>query len=157
AIAALCLPDLQIEREWEGLPAGQSFLAVDPKFQMYARGDVAGQIGVFPLSDLCERARLQGDGKISGFNGFRVSPDGGFLSPQFYDSASGQRGRCFDLATLGTVVQCNQDAIGFDFCGDSKQCAVAFSDGTVRILNLLTGEELRRIPVPGGTYEMQIA
>ena len=44
AIAALCLPDLEVVKEWDGYPIGSGAFAIDAAFERYARADEKGNV-----------------------------------------------------------------------------------------------------------------
>jgi serine/threonine protein kinase/WD40 repeat protein len=145
AIAAFCLPDLQIDREWDALPAGCSFLALDPTFTRYARGDESGKISLCRIADGREEARLKVDGALGGYDGIRFSHDGAFLHAR-YVTSGGNAGRCWDLRTSPPIPVVDHDLGPFAFEPNGHLCAAAFADGSVRIVDLLSGTERRGFP-----------
>jgi WD40 repeat protein len=62
AIAALALPDIHIVKEWDGWPGGSHDLSFDEHVQLYARGDVQGNLTVRRLADDVEIARAPAAG-----------------------------------------------------------------------------------------------
>jgi hypothetical protein len=77
--ACLLLPDFEIAREWDGLPAGSSGLAFDAGFERYARGDKDGNVSVRRVANDHQLLTLPGAGVVSPYGGLAFSPDGRFL------------------------------------------------------------------------------
>jgi hypothetical protein len=63
-IAALALPDVHLEKQWDGWPEGSCHLAFDDQLERYARSDLKGNITVRRLADDAEVARRPGDGDM---------------------------------------------------------------------------------------------
>src|SRR5262249_25283047 len=96
AIAALCLPDIQVEDMLPGLPPGQTAVAFDPAFKLYARGDEQGSVAICRVSDDSERFRLKVGGVVSPHGGLSFSPDGRFLFCR-YHVGDERPGRCWNV------------------------------------------------------------
>src|SRR5205814_451040 len=88
AIACLCLPDIEVAREWDVPPNSAAFVEFEPSFQRYARADFEGNISIRRVADDGELARLPGLGKVLGYGGLLFSPDGRFLAQRY--EAGGQ-------------------------------------------------------------------
>jgi WD40 repeat protein len=144
AIAAFCLPDIEPEREWEGYPSGSTFLAFDPNFTRYARGDEAGNISLRRMADDEEIASLRGSGCVHGYGGLTFSDDGRFLAVNYSIPTTRDRGQCWKLAADGPVTMLTHDRNGFAFEPHGTSCAAAFDDGSIRTFDRETGQELRR-------------
>jgi serine/threonine protein kinase/WD40 repeat protein len=145
AIAALCLPDCEVVKEWNGWPDDTSVLTVDPAFRRYARADGHGNISVRRIDDDTELFALPGAG-VSGtdYTGLRFSPDGRFLHFTSAPFGGGKfRGRLWKLDERHPTLVVDDDHIGCTFSPDSKRCAVGSSDGTIWVLECATGKALR--------------
>jgi serine/threonine protein kinase/WD40 repeat protein len=147
AIAAFCLPELQIDREWEALRAGGAFLALNSDFTRNAKGDEEGNVIVCRMNDGLEEFRLKVPGAVSGYDGLRFSSDGAFLHVR-YLTPGGHAGRCWDLRTSPPVPVLDHDRGIFAFQPGGPLCAAAYSDGSIRIIDLATMTERQRFPEP---------
>jgi serine/threonine protein kinase/WD40 repeat protein len=145
AIAALCLPDVESEILSPAFPAGQTAVAFDREFQMYARGDREGNVTVSRASDENEMFHLKVDGTVSEFDGLKFSPDGRFLFCR-YEIGAERRGRCWNLSGTTPVVVFDNDNHGYAFSSAGSLCAAQFSDGSLRIYDLESGTVLRQFP-----------
>jgi serine/threonine protein kinase/WD40 repeat protein len=145
AIAAFCLPELQLEREWNGFPAGSCFLAFDPAFERYARGDESGKVSIRRLTDDAQLMELNVGGPVSGLEGLQFGPDGHFLHVR-YGPYDGAVGKCWEITGNGPRLVLEHDAAGFAFDPDGTLCAAAFADRSLRLIDLATGAERRRFP-----------
>jgi serine/threonine protein kinase/WD40 repeat protein/Tfp pilus assembly protein PilF len=142
AIACLCLPELEVAREWDGWPVGSSGFALDEAFARYARGDRDGNVSVRRLSDDEELFRLPGVGLVWNYRGLKFSPDGRFLH-QFCRGNQGFRARLWKLEGPRRV-RVPEDHVGFAFSPDSRQLAASFADGSIRLYDTESGREVRR-------------
>src|SRR5262249_36645493 len=97
AIAALCLPDIEVAREWAGYPAGSTALAFDTEFQKYAVGDEQGRVSVRSVNDDHQLLDLAVEGCVADRDGLQFSSDGRFLFCQ-HKIGNQPHGRCWDLA-----------------------------------------------------------
>ena len=79
AIAALCLPDLELDREGGTATIGVRGFTIDPAFQRYAVADKDGKVRIYRLSDDRELLQLPGGGMVNEYDGLEFSPDGRFL------------------------------------------------------------------------------
>jgi serine/threonine protein kinase/WD40 repeat protein len=153
AIAALCIPDIEVEREWAGFPAGSTALAFDPSFQRYARGDEEGIVTVRQVHDDKELFHLAVEGEVAGYDGLQFSPDGRYLYC-CYVLGDKPHGRCWDLGESAASVVLDNDSDGFAFSSEGALCAAQFYDGRVRIYDLASGKVLRRMRLPGGNRKL---
>jgi hypothetical protein len=143
AIAALCLPDLDPAREWDGCPPGSAGFAMDAAFERYARGDKDGNVSVRRLSDDKELCPLPGVGFVWDYEGLRFSPDGRFLHQRCRVKA-GFRSRLWKLDGPRPVAVTDDDHYGFAFRPDSRQLAASYADGSIRLYDTESGREARR-------------
>lgn len=142
AIAAFCLPELEVDREWEGCPAGTEFLAMNNAFTIYARGDESGRISVRRIEGDVELSQFVAKRRVTGFDGLKFSPDGRYLRA----SLEGRGGCCWDLEAQPPTLVLEHDRWGFDFDPRGGLCAATFADGSIRIFELPSGREQRRFP-----------
>jgi serine/threonine protein kinase len=124
AIAALCLPDLEVDREWPlDLTRATAFTIVD-NFERYAWADKDGNVTVRRLADHAELCRLEGEGPLGFTDTLRFSPDGRFLV-QHCRTAAGWRARLWKLdGAEPTVVLSAAPSGAWDFSPDSRQVAI---------------------------------
>jgi WD40 repeat protein len=149
AIAALCLPDLEVEREWPlDLPAMTGFTIADT-FDRYAFGDKDGNVSVRRLVDHTELCRLPGGGPLDAYDALRFSPDGRLLVQQCR-TAGGSRSRLWKLDGTEPAVVLSLGPSAWEFSPDSRQCAVFDRPARqMRICDPETGRVLRRFPCDG--------
>jgi WD40 repeat protein/Tfp pilus assembly protein PilF len=141
AIAALCLPDLEVAKEWDGSPKGWLAFCVDAAFERYARSDKDGNIRICRIEDDRELLVLPGGiGPYSGYEGLLFSPDGRFLRC----STQHHRSRLWKLDRKEPTVVIDDGHLGFAFSPDSRQLAAGYPDGTVRLFDTASGKESRR-------------
>jgi WD40 repeat protein len=143
AIAALLLPDLEVAREWDGWPTGSFCFAIDDAFERYARGDKDGNVSVRRLGDDAELCRLPGVHALFGPDGLRFSPDARYLHLTWQVGPS-WRSRLWKLDGPQPVVVLEDNHAGFAFRPDSQVLAAANVDGSIRLFDTATGQELRR-------------
>jgi len=139
AIAALCLPDLEVDKEWNGYPTGSSSFAIDPAFERYALADKDGNVTIGRLADDAVICRLPGKGRCADYNGLVFSPDGRFL--RVGSTVLKQQ------AVWRLDVDPPRETTKFayvDFSPDSKRLAAWDSTGMIRILDIDSLAELRR-------------
>ncbi|MEQ1828535.1 MAG: WD40 repeat domain-containing protein [Pirellula sp.] len=79
AVAALCLPDLEVGIEWEGFPKGTERVALSPTMDRYARVDANGTISIRSLPNDQELYSIVAAGQFDAYGGLRFSDDGMFL------------------------------------------------------------------------------
>jgi WD40 repeat protein len=144
AIAALCLPDPEVDREWNlDLTGATAFTSADT-FDRYAFADRDGNVSVRRLDNHAELCRLPGEGPLDWYDTLRFSPDGRFLL-QHCRTAAVWRSRLWKLNEGEPVVMLAAASIDWDFSPDSRQGAVFDHQAReVRIHDLETGRELRR-------------
>jgi serine/threonine protein kinase/WD40 repeat protein/Tfp pilus assembly protein PilF len=156
AIAALCLPDLELAWEGTAKPLGASGLAIDPAFQRYAWADKDGNTHVCRLNDEQELLQLPGGGRVDEYRGLQFSPNGRFLDQICY-TPRGLRSRLWDLELPQPKAVLDDDHNGLAFRPDSREVAVSYRSGTVVFLDLESHRERRRFilditPMDRGLY-----
>jgi serine/threonine protein kinase/WD40 repeat protein len=139
ALAALCLPDLEVAKEWDGYPKGCTAFCLDDAFQRYARADKDGNVSVRRLEDDRELLALPGFGPCFAYEGLRFSPDGRLL----HCCVDNTRSRLWKLDGKVPTVLVDDAHTGFGFSPDSRQLAASYPDGTVRLFDTASGKELR--------------
>jgi serine/threonine protein kinase/WD40 repeat protein len=148
AIACLLLPDLDVFREWQGRPIGSQGFAVDQAFERYARADKDGNVSVRRLGDNAELCRLEGVGRVSDYAGLEFSPDGRFLV-QGCDAQKWLRARLWRLDGAEPVLVLDTSTTGRTaFRPVGQQLALVDPDGSIRVHDLASGQELRRFSSP---------
>jgi serine/threonine protein kinase/WD40 repeat protein len=144
AIAALCLPDLEVAVEWGGLPPGANGVVVDPAFERYAWGDKDGNVSVRRVRDNEELYRLPTIGRCHDYAGLLFSPDGRFL----HVLTAAERGCLWKLDGPQAVKVLDDNHMRSAFSPDSRQWAACYPDHSIRLLDLESGRVLRRFEVP---------
>jgi eukaryotic-like serine/threonine-protein kinase len=141
-IACLALADVQLIREWEGLPPGSAQGVIfDAELKHYAGQDVKSNIFVCSAKDGQELARLSGKG-IFGF-----SPDGERLATR--DS----RGhlQIWDWRQNVRLFETDFPYSAMSFSPDGRQVVAGQADGTIVTYQLATGMEVRRLRGPANS------
>ncbi len=146
AIAALCLPDLELAREGGSETIGARGFTIDAAFQRYAVADKDGKVSIRRLSDDEELLQLPGGGLVSEYEGLQFSPDGRFLH-QICQVQGERRSRLWDLDGPQPRGLLDDDHFNLAFRPDSHQCAAFYPDKTVRSFDTASGRELRRFRV----------
>jgi WD40 repeat protein/tetratricopeptide (TPR) repeat protein len=145
-VACLALTDLRRAKSWGGFPSGTTVLAFDARLERYARSDERGNLSVRRVADDRELATLPGPGRHAYF--LRFSPDGRFLAA-LYDQQS-QPLSVWDWGQGRTVLRSGLFG-GVDFSPDSQQLVLG-EKGSIRLFDLTSGEEVRRIPSKVGYH-----
>lgn len=83
AAAALCLPDWEVDFEWDGFPPGTRRLTLSPTFDRYARVDDQNVISIRSLPEDQELATIKAPAAHDDYAGIRFSDDGRFLFERF--------------------------------------------------------------------------
>jgi WD40 repeat protein len=143
AIAALCLPDLELAHEGESKPVGAIGFAIDAAFERYAWADKDGNVRICRLRDDEELLRLPGGGPVDEYDGLQFSPDGRFLH-QLYHTPRGIRSLLWDLDAPKPKAVLDDEHNGLAFRPDSQEVAVSYRNRTLRFLEPASGRELRR-------------
>jgi serine/threonine protein kinase/WD40 repeat protein len=150
AIAALARTDIRLGRQWAGWPDGTDFVVFDADLERYARVDTQGNIRVCRVADDQTLFSLSVPGYRKA-HALRFSPDRKYLA--YADGYSLQPAlRVWELERGDKpVLEQSVHANGFDFTPDSRQLAVAQSDGSIRLFDLRNGALLRSLgkgPIP---------
>jgi WD40 repeat protein len=159
AIAALCLPDLEMEREWQLGLTGLTAFTLAGTFDRYAFADRHGNVWVRRLDDHTELCRLPGQGPLDWYDTLRFSPDGRFLvqtGPKSVVGLAGWRARLWKLDGPKPVVVLAVPGRDWDFSPDSQRCAVFDHQAReLRIHHPETGRELRRFRYNGSPGQLR--
>jgi serine/threonine protein kinase/WD40 repeat protein len=151
AIDCLALPDVRLEKEWEGSPPGTNGLGFDARFERYAWSLKDEGIRICRVADQQELLRLRTlpAERVSRWLIPRFSPDGRFLAV-WYSVWSNQRplqiwelkpGVSQPLRTLADA------ATQPEFSPDGRTLAVGLPDNSLRLFDLTTGQETKRVPL----------
>jgi WD40 repeat protein len=135
------MPDVRVEKDWEGHPRGTRALAFDRDLRRYARCDETGTVTVRRVADDHEEARLDGAAPpgIASVN-LAFDPAGEHLAVVVRTN-TGSTAAVWDLTrrkpglTLPGVV-------GVNFCPTGRRVAVLDAAGPVRVLELPAGREV---------------
>ena len=142
AIAALCVPDIEIAKELKG--EGYQSFVVDPAFERYAWADKDGNVFVHRVEGNAELLHLPGTGTVPAYDGLKFSPDGRFLH-QICEGKQGTRS-CVVWRLDGPqpVAALKDEHAGIAFRSDSQQCAASYPDGSIRVYDLASNQEVTR-------------
>jgi serine/threonine protein kinase/WD40 repeat protein/Tfp pilus assembly protein PilF len=144
AIAALCLADMELDREVGSEIVGVDGFTIDAAFQRYAIADKDGKVSICRLSDGRQLLQLPGGGSVGPYGDLQFSPDGRFLHQQCHVQ-QGFRSRLWNLDGPKPRAVLDDEHAALAFAPDSRQCAAFFSrDRSIRILETASGSELRR-------------
>ncbi|MDB5309067.1 MAG: hypothetical protein JWO38_3269 [Gemmataceae bacterium] len=95
AVAALAMPDLEVVKEWTGLPPGSHAVAIDARFERYARSNLNGDVSVHRVADDQVLYRVPGAGHSALV---RLCDDGHLLlACEDRGAAVARRGRVWQL------------------------------------------------------------
>jgi WD40 repeat protein len=152
AIACLALPDLRLDREWEGNPPGTNGLAFDAAFRRYAWSFRDEGIRICRAEDHKELLRLKSapSDRVSRWADLRFSPDGRFLAV-FYRIWGHQRPlHVWELRPGVTqpLVALPEGAAQAEFAPDGLSVLAGLPGGAVARFDLRTGKETDRL-APG--------
>jgi hypothetical protein len=151
AIACLALPDVRLEREWEGSPPGTNGLGLDGRFERYAWSFQDEGIRICRLADhqeLMHVPTLPAE-RAARWPRPRFSPDGRFLVVD-YALWTGRRPlQVWELRTGTSRLLLPLDDVTTEpvFSPDGRALAVGLPDNSVRIFDLATGRETKRLPL----------
>jgi WD40 repeat protein/tRNA A-37 threonylcarbamoyl transferase component Bud32 len=141
AIAALALPDLYVERWWDGRLRGTGAMSFSRDLETYARADEDGTVRVRRVSDDAVLHRLPA---IGGPSSLELSPDGRSLLQ--YMPPTPFRRRLWDLSGDLPVVRFEDDCGFYCFRPDGRQIALAHRDGAISVYEPATGRRVYHLP-----------
>jgi WD40 repeat protein len=146
AVACLALPDLRLQRQWEGNPLVDVGLTFDATLERYARVD-EGVITVRQVADDRELFTLPSPGARAAFSTLRFSEGGRFLAAQVRIADRGWHCVVWDLprrqATL--TVPCYALSVALALSPSGDQVAVTQPGGGVVFYETASGKEVRRL------------
>jgi serine/threonine protein kinase/WD40 repeat protein len=153
AVAALALPDLEVEKEWEGNPTGTMALAFDARVEVYARVTRDATVSVRRVADDVELAHWKEDGFDPFLGngaewGLTIAPDGLHVAVCHYGLRL-LRVRRLDGEQAAVIHEAEHVAPWSlrAFSPDGARLAYAREDGHVAVLDLGTRAE-RLLPEP---------
>jgi serine/threonine protein kinase/WD40 repeat protein len=152
AVAALCLPDLVVDKQWRGAPQGLASVAFAPRLDVYARCDLRGNISVRRVEGDVQFAALKMDQPVDGYHSLEFSSDGRYLHAATQKGAGGGRLVRLDVAPAMTIL--DDRHIAFAFSPDSRQCIVGYPGNEYRLCELPSGKVLKQFRFSLGDYEI---
>ena len=154
ATAALCLPDLEVDRRIPHTSRVSQFV-LDNRMTMLGFDD--GQSRQFVVHELAtgtERMRMDYVESNFDYHSQTFSPDSRFLVyPKLIDGT--QRLHIWSVANGTPMIDLGAEAINFEFRQDSQQVAVASANGQIRILDCNGFAELQSIET--GLHSPEVA
>jgi WD40 repeat protein/Tfp pilus assembly protein PilF len=144
AIGAIALPDIRVAEERGNWPAQRVSFDFDPGFQRYARFSQNGELSVLRVADDRVEARLSGLGTAASC--VTLSPQGRYVS-----LCGSGRIRVWDLDSSPPRLVSDQPlewsggVFEFSFSQDDELVAYPAPDGKVSVLQLPSGDVLRRV------------
>lgn len=154
ALAALCLPDVEVAAEWDGHPNGTQLLTFDATCERFARIDRSGTISI------CRR--VPGGEEVVGrvctgseppFTSLSLSPDGRYVVVGLEQQFEGTAGRVcvWRAEDAARVLDSTRGLVlsGVSFRSGSRQVALAHADGHVGVYDLPSGRPERVFAAAG--------
>jgi tRNA A-37 threonylcarbamoyl transferase component Bud32/WD40 repeat protein len=143
AIAALALPDLYVERWWDGWPKGTQGLSFAGDQDIYARAEGDGTVSVRRVADDREFRRLPA---LGGPICVLLSPDGRSLLQ--YQKAAPFRGRLWNLSGASPAALFEESALDAYPCysADGGKIALTHRDGAISVYDPTTGRRVHNLP-----------
>jgi len=134
ATAALCLPDLEVDRRIPHTSRVRQFV-LDNRMTMLGFDDgQSGQFAVHELATGTERMRMDYVESNFDYHSQTFSPDSRFLVyPKLIDGT--QRLHIWSVENGKPLIDLGPEAINFEFRQDSQRVAVASANGKIRILD----------------------
>ena len=145
AVACMTLVDVQLEREFEFNPPVDHNVVCDRQMTRYAVSDRKGNIRVHRLAEDDVVLRFPTFGLVS--YQMEFSPDGRYLLAK-YDQNTDAQLHVFDLRdgrTAWTVTDLPQGP-SVAISHDSRLVSIGQTDRSIRLIELPTGQEQRRLP-----------
>ena len=151
AIACLALPDLRVMDQWQSETPWPFLVAFDADLERYAIGDEQGNVQVRRAADHQVIARFQGIGEHPVRMQPQFSPNGRYLAVGLWTMARRDlrvhkdviHFVVWDLSSQGNDPKVLHVEGGylFRFTPDSRAVAVQYQDGTLRLHDLVQGQE----------------
>jgi WD40 repeat protein/tetratricopeptide (TPR) repeat protein len=144
ASACLVLPDVEVEKEWEGWPPGSNEgICLDPSLRFYARSMLTEDqvVTIRRLADDTELARLSGDGPNVALD---FSADGRRLLRLLRKAG---RLQCWSLEGAGPALVWQRAGVSFVYFHPKGGSVIAgLPTGAAVLLDAATGREQQRLP-----------
>jgi WD40 repeat protein/tRNA A-37 threonylcarbamoyl transferase component Bud32 len=149
AIACLALPDLRLEKEWEGSPPGTHGVGFDADFQRYARAFGDEGISIRRIEDDQELLRLPTppSDRVSRWSRFRFSPDGRFLAAWYHTWGGPRRLEVWELSDTRKQPRIVVEDVTCTpaFTPDGAAVLVGLPGGAIARMDLQSGKEINRL------------
>jgi serine/threonine protein kinase/WD40 repeat protein len=149
AIACLALPDVQLERAWDGNPPGTNGLGFDSRFERYAWSVNDEGLRIGRVSDQQELMRLPTlpAERVGRWLIPRFSPDGRFLAVWYAQWTSRRPVQVWDLDadTSKPLFTLADSATQPEFSPDGTILAIGLPDKSVCLFAPSTGRESQRL------------
>ncbi len=140
----MALTDLRLSTQGLGWPAGSRHVDFDGKMEQVAVVDKQGAVSIRRVADDVEIAHLAATGAETWV---LFSRDGKFLGVFWPRGLNVWSVNLWKLGGNEPVrVEQLDDAYGFDFSSDSRQCAIGRVDGSIRLVDLASGQPPRELP-----------
>jgi WD40 repeat protein/Tfp pilus assembly protein PilF len=158
AIAAMALPDIRLEHEWEGNPAGTNGRAFDSTYERYALSKKDGEVTVRRVADDQVLRRFVVT-SIAGLNRqalFGFSPSNRYLAAIYHESDAAAA-FVWDLenSEAHPLFSVNDCSCPWSFAESRRLAAIGTRDQRVRRFDLATGRELE--PIAAGIKASAVA
>jgi serine/threonine protein kinase/WD40 repeat protein len=155
AAACLALPDLTVDREWEGNPPGTTGLGFDARLERYAWSFRDEGISVRRVEDHRELCRLPTppSDAMSRWAEYHFSPDGRYLAADYRQWGQRRPLQVWDLqgSSDRPTLAFADVAAPPVFTADGRTLVVRLAGGAVAVIDLASGAERRRLaPVGAG-------
>jgi serine/threonine protein kinase/WD40 repeat protein len=151
AIACLALPDVRLEKEWEGNSAGTNGLGFDGRFERYACSFKDEGIRICRVADQKELLCLPTlpAERVSRWLIPRFSPDGRFLAVWYYLWTSQRPLQIWELKAGDSrpVLTLAEAVTQPEFSPDGRTLAVGLPDRSLLLFDLTTAKETKRVPL----------
>jgi serine/threonine protein kinase/WD40 repeat protein len=153
AIACLALPDLQLEKEWEGNQPGTNGLGFDAAFERYAWSFQDEGIRVRRLTDHVELFRVPTppSDRVSRWVLLGFSPNGRYLAAYYVQWGEKHPLEVWELGEgSGRRVVTLPDVTGLPaFAADGRSLVAPLPGGEAAVMALPSGQERRRLAAGG--------
>jgi WD40 repeat protein len=143
AAACLMLVDFEVEKEWDGWPAGSGYVVFDAALEHYARYDVNDHsISLRRVADDRQIARLPGQGP-PGYAGMRFSPDGRWFARGTESSGAVEVWKVD--AAGATPAWRTEGGSQVQFSPDGTRLAIRVGRAATRLYETASGDLLKHI------------